>query len=57
MMYSTRLHAHYHTPRDEPSRIDVEKLARMAQWMYATGWYVPETRERPGADPGFKLKR
>ena len=57
LMYSTLLHADYHTPRDEPSRIDAQKLARMAQWMYATGWYVSETRERPGADPGFKLER
>lgn len=57
LMYSTLLHADYHTPRDEPSRIDAQKLARMAQWMYATGWYVSETRERPGVDPGFRLER
>ena len=57
LMDSTLLHADYHTPRDEPSRIDAQKLARMAQWMYATGWYVSETRERPGADPGFKPER
>ena len=36
--FSTLLHPDYHTPRDDPDRIDYPKLARMARWMYATGW-------------------
>jgi Zn-dependent M28 family amino/carboxypeptidase len=40
VMYSTNLHPDYHTPRDNPDRIDVDKLRRMTQWMYATGWLV-----------------
>ena len=57
LMFSTLLHPDYHTPRDEPSRIDVAKLTRMARWIYATGWAVAERAERPGVDPGFKLER
>jgi hypothetical protein len=57
LMFSTLLHADYHTPRDEPSRIDVPKLTRMTRWMYATGWAVAERAERPGVDQGFRLER
>ena len=28
LMFTTLLHADYHTPRDEPSRIDIAKLAK-----------------------------
>ncbi len=57
IMYSTNLHPDYHTPRDEASRIDVGKLTRMTQWMYATGWLVAAADQRPGLEPGFKLER
>jgi peptidase M28-like protein len=57
LFYSTNLHPDYHTPRDEASRIDVAKLTRMTQWMYATGWLVAQADQRPGLDPGFKLER
>jgi len=57
LMFTTLLHADYHTPRDNPDRIDTAKLTRMAQWMYATGWAVAETDARPALDPGFKLER
>ncbi len=55
--FSTLLHPDYHTPRDEPSRIDIPKLARMTQWMYATGWIVANAAQRPDVIPGFKLER
>jgi hypothetical protein len=55
--YSTNLHPDYHTPRDEPSRIDYGKLTRMAKWMYLTGWFVANTDKRPAIDPGFRLER
>lgn len=55
--YSTNLHNDYHTPRDEPSRIDYRKLTRMTQWMYVTGWLVANNPKRPGIDAGFKLER
>lgn len=55
--FSTLLHPDYHTPRDEPSRIDITKLARMTRWMYATGWLVATAAQRPDVIPGFKLER
>jgi hypothetical protein len=57
LMYSTNLHPDYHTPKDEPDRIDVEKLRRVTQWMYATGWLVGNAAQRPRLEPGFKLER
>jgi hypothetical protein len=57
LMYSTNLHDDYHTPRDNPARIDYPKLTRMAQWMYMTGWLVANAPERPKPDTGFKLER
>ena len=57
LFFTTLLHADYHTPADEASRIDYVKLARMARWMYATGWEVANAPVRPALDPGFKLER
>ena len=57
LFFSTNLHPDYHTPRDEPKTIDVPKLTRMAQWMYATGWLVAGAEQRPAVEPGFKLER
>lgn len=57
IMFSTLLHPDYHTPRDEPQRIDIAKLTKMAQWMYATGWIVASSPQRPDVIPGFKLER
>jgi hypothetical protein len=57
LMYSTNLHSDYHTPMDNPDRIDIPKLTRMTQWMYLTGWLVGNVRERPAIDPGFQLER
>lgn len=57
VMYSTNLHPDYHTPRDNPDRIDIAKLRRMTQWMYATGWLVGTAPQRPRLDDGFKLER
>jgi len=57
IFFSTLLHPDYHTPRDEPSRIDIAKLARMTRWMYATGWTISQMPERPDVVPGFKLER
>ncbi|HEY4147672.1 MAG TPA: M28 family peptidase [Chitinophagaceae bacterium] len=57
LFYTTLLHPDYHTPMDEASRIDIKKLARMAEWMYRTGWKVANAAERPKLDEGFKLER
>ncbi len=57
IMYTSLLHADYHTPRDEPSRIDYAKLLRMTQWMYLTGWAVANRTAPPAREPGFRLER
>ncbi len=57
IFFTTLLHADYHTPRDEPGRIDVPKLARMTRWIYATGRAVAERDARPVPEPGFRLER
>ncbi|HEX8454034.1 MAG TPA: M28 family peptidase [Longimicrobium sp.] len=57
IFFTTLLHPDYHTPEDEPERIDIAKLTRMTQWMYATGWAVANAAQRPAVDPGFRLER
>lgn len=57
LFFSSNLHPDYHTPRDGPERIDTNKVTRIARWMYATGWLVANTTERPRVDPGFRLER
>ena len=47
----------YHTPFDNPDRIDVAKLTKMTRWMYATGRAVAEADKAPAVDPTFKLER
>jgi Peptidase family M28 len=56
LFFSTNLHPDYHTPRDEPQRINYPKLTHMAKWMYMTGWIVANAKERPAVDPGFVLR-
>ena len=57
LFFTTLLHADYHTPFDNPDRIDIAKLAKMARWMYATGRAVAEADKAPAFDPAFKLER
>jgi Zn-dependent M28 family amino/carboxypeptidase len=57
LFFTSLLHPDYHTPKDEPSRIDTEKTTRIAQWMYRTGWKLANADKRPALDPDFKLER
>jgi Zn-dependent M28 family amino/carboxypeptidase len=57
LMYTTLLHADYHTPQDNADSIDYAKLKKMAEWMYRTGWKVANADQRPDRVPGFKLER
>ncbi|ALI98065.1 hypothetical protein DC20_02585 [Rufibacter tibetensis] len=57
IFFTTLLHPDYHTPEDEADRIDIKKLARMTRWMYATGWAISNTPQRPTIDSDFKLER
>jgi Zn-dependent M28 family amino/carboxypeptidase len=57
LFFTTLLHEDYHTPFDNPDRIDTRKLTRMTQWMYATGWLAANAPQRPRLDPDFRLER
>ena len=57
LFFTTLLHADYHTPFDNPDRIDIAKLTKMTRWMYATGRAVAEADKPPAFDPSFKLER
>ena len=57
LFFTTLLHADYHTPFDNPDRIDTAKLTKMTRWMYATGRAVAEADKAPALDPAFKLER
>lgn len=57
IMYTTLLHADYHTPQDNAENIDYAKLKKMADWMYRTGWKVANASSRPATDKDFKLER
>ncbi len=57
LMYSTLLHPDYHTPMDNAAGIDFDKLKKMADWMYRTGWKVANAPVRPATDSNFKLER
>ena len=57
LFFTTLLHPDYHTPFDNPDRIDVAKLTKMTRWMYATGRAVAEADKAPALDPAFKLER
>jgi hypothetical protein len=57
LFFTTLLHEDYHTPFDNPDRIDIAKLAKMTRWMYATGRSVAEADQPPALDPAFKLER
>ena len=56
LFFSSNLHSDYHTPRDEAKSIDYQKLTRITQWMYMTGWIAGNAAQRPGVDPGFVLR-
>lgn len=57
LFFTTLLHADYHTPLDNPDRIDIAKLTKMTRWMYATGRLTAEADKAPPLDPAFKLER
>ena len=57
LFFTTLLHPDYHTPFDNPDRIDIAKLTKMTRWMYATGRAVAEADKPPAFDPAFKLER
>lgn len=57
LMYTSLLHADYHTPQDNAENINYPKLRKMTDWMYRTGWKVANAPKRPATDENFKLER
>jgi len=57
LMYTSLLHPDYHTPQDNAENINYQKLKKMTDWMYRTGWKVANTIQRPATDKDFKLER
>lgn len=57
LFFSSLPHPLYHTPGDESSAINIEKVAKFARWMYATGFVTANKTNRPALEPGFKLER
>jgi hypothetical protein len=55
--FTTLLHPDYHTPKDEPDRINTAKVTRIAHWIYLTGWDIANRPTRVRVDEGFKLER
>jgi hypothetical protein len=53
---TTGLHPDYHTPSDEPARIDFGKLERVARLAARAAWIVADGKAprmtRPEAEPG-----
>ena len=43
-------HADYHGLADESARLDVVRMRRVAQWVFASAWMLAERRERPIID-------
>ena len=50
IFFTTGLHADYHANTDEVSRIDFEKLTRVTQMVYETGWRVANLDHAPVRD-------
>jgi len=50
IFFTSLLHPDYHTPKDEPNRISIPKLAKMTRWMYTTGWLVSQAAVKPALD-------
>jgi hexokinase len=43
---TTGLHADYHKPSDEISKIDFDKLRRVTELMYRAGWAAAQREQR-----------
>jgi Zn-dependent M28 family amino/carboxypeptidase len=50
IFFTTGLHADYHAVTDEVSKIDFEKMARIAQLAYETGWRIANLDHVPARD-------
>jgi hypothetical protein len=54
IFYFDGVHEDYHRPGDEVSKIDFEKMSRVARTVYATGWNLANAKNRPVVDKPLK---
>ncbi len=47
LFYTSLLHDEYHTPLDNADRMNYDKLYKMVEWIYRTGWKVANMKDRP----------
>jgi hypothetical protein len=57
IFFSTLPHPLYHTPADEAAALNIEKITKIARWMYSTGFTIANNEKRPQPEPGFQLER
>lgn len=57
IFFTSVLHSQYHTPMDEAENINYQKLYKMTEWIYRTGWKLANNAARPSPLAGFKLER
>lgn len=50
IFYFTGIHADYHQPSDEISKIDFAKFEKITRTIYATFWEIAEMKARPKVD-------
>ena len=60
IFFTTGLHPDYHANTDEVSKIEFDKMARIGEFIYATGWRLATldhapVRDRHGARMGKAL--
>jgi len=46
IFYFTGLHQDYHKPSDDVDKLDFEKMARIARFIFATGWRIASLDQR-----------
>ncbi len=47
LFFTSNLTDYYHTPIDDIDHISIEKLHKMTEWIYRTGWKVANADKRP----------
>jgi len=54
IFYFDGVHPDYHQVSDEVSKIDFDKMSRVARTVYATGWALADAKTRPVVDKPLK---
>jgi hypothetical protein len=48
--FHTGLHPDYHTPNDDPERINYDKMEKIARLVYQSAWDLASSSSRPVLD-------